>query len=117
MIIFPREGHGLHAAGEPWHRVERLQHIMAWFDEWTMGVSHPEYGLSAKDTEGEKLLDLGISSKVYNARDEYQGTSEERLEGWRTGKGCRRQHGHASPLRKKGITPATAFRQWLPGIP
>ena len=54
MIIFPREGHGLHAAGEPWHRVERLQHIMAWFDEWTMGVSHPEYGLSAKDTAGEK---------------------------------------------------------------
>lgn len=44
MIIFPREGHGLHAAGEPWHRVERLRHILAWFDQWTMGVPHPEYG-------------------------------------------------------------------------
>jgi dipeptidyl aminopeptidase/acylaminoacyl peptidase len=46
MIIFPRENHGLHAAGEPWHRVERLQHILAWFDEWMMGVPHPEYGIS-----------------------------------------------------------------------
>jgi len=34
--------------------VERLQHIMAWFDQWMMGVSHPEYGLSAKDMAGEK---------------------------------------------------------------
>src|ERR1041385_1906673 len=45
MIIFPREGHGLHAAGEPWHRVERLQHIMAWFDQWLLGITHPEYGI------------------------------------------------------------------------
>ncbi len=45
MIIFPRESHGLHAAGEPWHRVERLQHIMAWFDQWLLGITHPEYGI------------------------------------------------------------------------
>jgi len=44
MIIFPRENHGLHTFGEPWHRVERLQHLMGWFDQWIMGVSHPEYG-------------------------------------------------------------------------
>lgn len=40
MVIFPREGHGV---GEPWHRVERLRHIMGWFDTWTRGVPHPEY--------------------------------------------------------------------------
>ena len=45
MIIFPRENHGLHASGEPWHRVERLQHILAWFEQWMKGVPHPEYGI------------------------------------------------------------------------
>jgi hypothetical protein len=42
MIIFPRETHGLHSSGEPWFRVERLQHIVAWFDHWLLGINHPE---------------------------------------------------------------------------
>jgi dipeptidyl aminopeptidase/acylaminoacyl peptidase len=43
MLIFPREGHSFANYGEPWHRVERLQHIVGWFDKWIEGVSHPEY--------------------------------------------------------------------------
>jgi len=53
MIIFPREAHGLHAAGEPWHRVERLHHIMAWFDQWLLGINHPEYGIR-RDVTAER---------------------------------------------------------------
>jgi dipeptidyl aminopeptidase/acylaminoacyl peptidase len=43
MVVFPRESHELSRSGEPWHRIERLDHIMGWFDEWIMGVPHPEY--------------------------------------------------------------------------
>jgi len=43
MVVFPRETHELSRSGEPWHRIERLEHIVGWFDKWTMGVPHPEY--------------------------------------------------------------------------
>jgi dipeptidyl aminopeptidase/acylaminoacyl peptidase len=43
MVVFPRETHELSRSGEPWHRIERLEHIVNWFDKWMMGVSHPEY--------------------------------------------------------------------------
>jgi pimeloyl-ACP methyl ester carboxylesterase len=43
MVVFPRETHELSRSGEPWHRIERLDHIMGWFDKWLMGVPHPEY--------------------------------------------------------------------------
>ncbi len=46
MIVFPRETHELSRSGEPWHRIERLDHILAWFDKWTMGVPHPEYDVN-----------------------------------------------------------------------
>jgi hypothetical protein len=46
MVIFPRESHELSRSGEPWHRIERLDHIMGWFDKWLMGVSHPEYDVA-----------------------------------------------------------------------
>lgn len=52
MIIFPRENHGLHASGEPWHRMERLQHILAWFDQWIMGIPHPEYAVETSKPIG-----------------------------------------------------------------
>jgi len=45
MVIFPRETHELSRSGEPWHRIERLDHIMGWFDKWLMGVPHPEYDI------------------------------------------------------------------------
>jgi len=43
MVVFPRETHELSRSGEPWHRIERLDHIVGWFDKWIMGVPHPEY--------------------------------------------------------------------------
>ena len=43
MVVFPRETHELSRSGEPWHRIERLDNIVAWFDQWLAGVPHPEY--------------------------------------------------------------------------
>ncbi len=43
MVVFPRETHELSRSGEPWHRIERLDNIVGWFDEWLLGVPHPEY--------------------------------------------------------------------------
>jgi dipeptidyl aminopeptidase/acylaminoacyl peptidase len=33
MVRFPDENHELSRSGKPWHRVERLQHIVRWFDK------------------------------------------------------------------------------------
>lgn len=43
MVVFPRETHELSRSGEPWHRIERLDNIVGWFDKWLMGVPHPEF--------------------------------------------------------------------------
>ncbi len=43
MVRFPNESHDLSRSGQPWHRIERLQHIVGWFDRWLMGVPKPEY--------------------------------------------------------------------------
>ena len=43
MVRFPNETHELSRSGQPWHRIERLQHIVGWFDKWLMGVAKPEY--------------------------------------------------------------------------
>ncbi|MBK7932548.1 MAG: S9 family peptidase [Acidobacteria bacterium] len=43
MVRFPNEGHELSRSGQPWHRIERLQHIVGWFDKWLMGTPKPEY--------------------------------------------------------------------------
>jgi dipeptidyl aminopeptidase/acylaminoacyl peptidase len=37
MIRFPGESHELSRSGKPAHRVERLDHIMAWFDKYLDG--------------------------------------------------------------------------------
>jgi dipeptidyl aminopeptidase/acylaminoacyl peptidase len=52
MVRFPNESHELSRSGQPWHRIERLQHIVGWFDKWIMGVPKPEYdiGESTKST-------------------------------------------------------------------
>jgi dipeptidyl aminopeptidase/acylaminoacyl peptidase len=34
MVRFPEESHELSRSGKPWHRVERLQHIVGWFDKY-----------------------------------------------------------------------------------
>jgi dipeptidyl aminopeptidase/acylaminoacyl peptidase len=43
MVRFPGETHELSRSGSPWHRVERLQHIVGWFDHWLRGEPKPEY--------------------------------------------------------------------------
>ena len=45
MVRFPNESHDLSRSGQPWHRIERLQHIVGWFDKWLMGASKPEYDI------------------------------------------------------------------------
>lgn len=37
MVRFPDESHELSRSGNPWHRVERLRHIVAWFDKYLQG--------------------------------------------------------------------------------
>ncbi len=37
MVRFPGESHELSRSGNPKHRVERLQHIVAWFDKYVQG--------------------------------------------------------------------------------
>jgi dipeptidyl aminopeptidase/acylaminoacyl peptidase len=54
MVVFPRESHELSRSGEPWHRIERLDHIMNWFDRWMKGVPHPEYDVRP-EKDGEKV--------------------------------------------------------------
>ena len=43
LILVPRESHELSRSGEPKHRVERLQHILNWFDKYLMGKKITEY--------------------------------------------------------------------------
>jgi len=43
MVVFPRETHELSRSGEPWHRIERLDHIVGWFDKYLLGIPHSEY--------------------------------------------------------------------------
>ncbi|MFL6374510.1 MAG: S9 family peptidase [Pyrinomonadaceae bacterium] len=43
MVRFPNESHELSRSGQPWHRIERLEHIVGWFDKWLMGIPKPEY--------------------------------------------------------------------------
>ena len=37
FVRFPDEPHGLSRAGQPRHRLERLQHIVRWFDRQLKG--------------------------------------------------------------------------------
>jgi dipeptidyl aminopeptidase/acylaminoacyl peptidase len=43
MVRFPDENHELSRSGKPWHRVERLQHIVGWMDKHLMGKAAPTY--------------------------------------------------------------------------
>jgi dipeptidyl aminopeptidase/acylaminoacyl peptidase len=47
MVRFPGETHELSRSGKPKHRVERLQHIVGWFDRWLMGKRDPRYETTA----------------------------------------------------------------------
>jgi dipeptidyl aminopeptidase/acylaminoacyl peptidase len=54
MVKFPRETHELSRSGEPWHRVERLQHIVGWFDHWIKGEPKPEYEVTPESSAKPK---------------------------------------------------------------
>ena len=45
MVRFPGENHELSRSGKPWHRVERLQHIVGWFDKWLSGEKQSGSGI------------------------------------------------------------------------
>jgi dipeptidyl aminopeptidase/acylaminoacyl peptidase len=49
MVKFPNETHELSRGGQPWHRIERLEHIVGWFDHWLMGAAKPEYDVAPSD--------------------------------------------------------------------
>jgi dipeptidyl aminopeptidase/acylaminoacyl peptidase len=53
MVRFPNETHELSRSGQPWHRIERLQHIVGWFDKWLMNMPKPEYDV-AEDSESSR---------------------------------------------------------------
>jgi dipeptidyl aminopeptidase/acylaminoacyl peptidase len=50
MVHFPGESHELSRSGQPWHRVERLDHIVGWFNKWLMGIPNPEYNMPSEET-------------------------------------------------------------------
>lgn len=43
MVRFPDETHELSRSGKPWHRVERLRHIVGWFDKYLHQVATSAY--------------------------------------------------------------------------
>ncbi|HEY4563508.1 MAG TPA: S9 family peptidase, partial [Thermoanaerobaculia bacterium] len=43
MVRFPGESHELSRSGQPWHRVERLRHIVAWMDKYLQGKKVDTY--------------------------------------------------------------------------
>ncbi len=49
MVRFPGETHELSRSGKPRHRIERLQHIVGWFDKWLQGAKLYETASSTRD--------------------------------------------------------------------
>lgn len=50
MVRFPGESHELSRSGQPWHRIERLEHIVGWFDQYLQGIANPEYRMPSDET-------------------------------------------------------------------
>jgi dipeptidyl aminopeptidase/acylaminoacyl peptidase len=46
MVRFPEESHELSRSGKPWHRVERLENIVNWFDIYLQGKKIPGYEIA-----------------------------------------------------------------------
>jgi dipeptidyl aminopeptidase/acylaminoacyl peptidase len=49
MVRFPGESHELSRSGKPWHRIERLQHIVNWFDKYLQGRPMPQYDMEGRE--------------------------------------------------------------------
>jgi len=45
MVVFSGETHELSRSGKPSHRIERLRHIVKWFDKYLLGKPVPDYDL------------------------------------------------------------------------
>jgi dipeptidyl aminopeptidase/acylaminoacyl peptidase len=45
MVRFPGESHELSRSGKPTHRVERLHHIVSWFDKYLLAKDTGEYDI------------------------------------------------------------------------
>jgi dipeptidyl aminopeptidase/acylaminoacyl peptidase len=45
MVRFPGESHELSRSGRPTHRVERLHHLVGWFDKYLLGQDNGEYAV------------------------------------------------------------------------
>jgi hypothetical protein len=54
MVRFPGESHELSRSGQPWHRVERLQAIVGWFDKYLLGQDVEIFRDVARAGEGER---------------------------------------------------------------
>ena len=50
MVRFPGESHELSRSGQPWHRVERLDHIVNWFDIYLEGKPNTLYDLGTQQS-------------------------------------------------------------------
>jgi dipeptidyl aminopeptidase/acylaminoacyl peptidase len=48
MIRFPGESHELSRSGQPWHRVERLDNILNWFDKYLQWKPMPQYDVPSE---------------------------------------------------------------------
>jgi hypothetical protein len=46
MVRFQGESHELSRSGQPWHRIERLQHIVGWFEKYLQGKKTETYQAS-----------------------------------------------------------------------
>jgi dipeptidyl aminopeptidase/acylaminoacyl peptidase len=53
MVRFPGESHELSRSGRPWHRVERLEHIVNWFDIYLQGKKIAGYDPNPPEDMGE----------------------------------------------------------------
>jgi dipeptidyl aminopeptidase/acylaminoacyl peptidase len=49
MIQFPGESHELSRSGKPVHRIERLRHIVGWFDKYLQGKPMPMYDIATEE--------------------------------------------------------------------
>jgi dipeptidyl aminopeptidase/acylaminoacyl peptidase len=49
MIQFPGESHELSRSGKPVHRIERLRHIVNWFDKYLQDKPMPMYDIPLAD--------------------------------------------------------------------
>jgi len=45
MVRFPEETHELSRSGKPRHRVERLRHIVNWFEKYLKDKDVPGYAV------------------------------------------------------------------------